>query len=155
MWIQASYYSKDQIIIWARLNERPKSNISNLKSRNLVKGTAFSVSFGFSAWWSLHYPCLNECAFDYEKSRKGKKKEKKVTQTPLPGFKLDFLPQLLASPARNLTTQTRKQKTRSVSSLNIMSGSRNPPSEKETLLKRKRKLLSYSCNHLVLQEKLK
>ena len=67
------------------------------------------------------------------KRQEGKKREKK-THTQLPGFELALLRQLLASSAGNLTKQLRKQNTRSVSSLNIMSRSRNPPSEKETLL---------------------
>ena len=71
--------------------------------------------------------------------------EKKI-HTQLPGFDFAFLCQLIAfSRVGNLTTQPRKQNTRSFSSLNIISRSRNPPSEKETLLtwfQSKRKLLS-------------
>ena len=79
--------------------------------------------------------------FDREKKLKGGggakrgggkgKKEKKI-HTQLPGFDLAFLRQLLAvSRVGNLTTQPRKQNTRSFSSLNIISRSRNPPSEKK------------------------
>ena len=57
----------------------------------------------------------------------------------MPGFELALLCQLLASNAENLTKQLRKQNKRSVSSLNIMSRSRNSPSEKETLLPRVQK----------------
>ena len=67
----------------------------------------------------------------------GKTKEKK-THTQLPGFGLTLLRQLLASRSGNLTKQIKKQNTcaKSVSSLNIMSRSRNPAFEKETLLSR-------------------
>ena len=56
----------------------------------------------------------------------------------MPGFGLALLRQLLASRAGNLTKQLKKQNTCaiSVSLLNIMSQSRNPPFEKETLLTR-------------------
>ena len=65
-------------------------------------------------------------------------KKRKKTHTQLPGFGLALLRQLLATRAGNLTKQLKKQNTcaRSVSSLNIMSRSRNPPFEKETLLTR-------------------
>ena len=65
------------------------------------------------------------------------KKEKK-THTQLPGFGLALLRQLLASRAGNLTKQLKRQNTcaRYVLSLNIMSQSRNPPFEIETLLTR-------------------
>ena len=89
------------------------------------------------------------------------KKEKK-THTQLPGFGLALLRQLLASRAGNLTKQLKKQNTctRSVSSLNIMSRSRNPLFEKETLLTRLQIQIKVKRNRKVnraniLAEKLK
>ena len=79
---------------------------------------------------SSHLPCLCECVHLIVKNAKavrwGKKENK--THTQLPGFGLALLRQLLASRAGNLTKQLKKQNTcaRSVSSLNIMSQSRNP-----------------------------
>ena len=63
--------------------------------------------------------------------REKKKKEKK-THTQLPRFELALLRQLLPSCTGNLSKQPREQITRSVSSVKIMSRSRNPPSEKNS-----------------------
>ena len=94
---------------------------------------------------SSHFPLWRVCAFDREKILKeGRKKrkeknerrkvKKKTNSIARSGFELALLHRLLASRARNFTTQPRKQNTRYVRSLNIMSRSSDPVSEKETLL---------------------
>ena len=62
-----------------------------------------------------------------KKKQKGRKTKSTCTQTRLPGFELALLGQPLASRAWSFTTQPRKQSTKHVRALNVMSGTITPP----------------------------
>ena len=141
-WSRASYNSRDyQLIRWTDQIIFETKWTPRVKHESVIhKSTEANCSlspFGLSTCLRTFLVCVSVCVWSWKNAKAvGWGKKEKKTHTQLPGFGLALLRQLLASRAGNLTKQLKKQNTRSVSPLNIMSRSRNPPFEKETLLTR-------------------